>query len=48
MSLKHVYKLIDQVEELVKEKATQINYKRVYIPKKIDSEGNPLLNEKGE
>jgi antirestriction protein ArdC len=48
MSLKQVYKLISQVQELVKQRATKIEYSRTYIPKKTDAQGNPLLNEEGE
>jgi hypothetical protein len=48
MSLKGVYKLIGKVEKLIDAKATEIKYSRVYIPKKLDPYGNPLLNEKGE
>jgi len=48
MSLKRVYKLISDVEELVKTRATNIDYKRKYIPKKVDKDGKPILNEKGE
>jgi len=48
MSLKQVYNLINKVNELVKMRATEIDYKRVYIPKKLDKYGNPLLDEKGE
>jgi hypothetical protein len=48
MSLKEVYRLLRQVNELVETQATKIDYWRKYIPKKVDSEGKPLLNEKGE
>jgi len=48
MGLKQVYKILDEVKKLVETKSTQIEYKRVYIPKKIDTLGNPLLNDEGK
>jgi len=48
MSLEMIYDILDKVKNLVETKATKIEYKRVYIPKKVDSQGKPLLNEDGK
>jgi len=47
MSLKMVYKILEEVSELVAKRATKISYKRVYIPKKINADGTIPL-EKGK
>lgn len=41
MSVKEVNKIMKQVKELVKERATEIDFRRVYIPKG-DGRSRPL------
>jgi len=47
MSLKMVYKILEEVSELVAKRATKISYRRVYIPKKLNADGTIPHDEKG-